>query len=89
MPFFRNAVYIIKEKTFLKVTSVIFRLFTNLLRICMYIYTGYKPRILWESFLRSKNGSSIVKQLALITFFMYTYVYINSYHTEKISEQLF
>ena len=38
MPFFRNAVYIIKEKTFLKVTSVIFRLFTNLLRICMYIY---------------------------------------------------
>ena len=38
MPFFRNVVYIIKEKTFLKITSVIFRLFTNLLRIKSYIY---------------------------------------------------
>ena len=43
MPFYRNVVYIINEKTFLKITSVLFRLFTNLLetvqRRFIYIYT--------------------------------------------------
>ena len=33
-----------------------------------------------ESFLCSKNGSSILKQLVLITFFIQKYLYLFSYH---------
>ena len=34
----------------------------------------------WESLLQSNNGSSIIKQLALIVFFILEYIYILSYH---------
>ena len=34
----------------------------------------------WESLLESNNGSSIIKQLALIAFFTLEYIYILSYH---------
>ena len=33
-----------------------------------------------ESFLFSKNGSSILMQLVLITFFIYIYIYIYIYN---------
>ena len=33
-----------------------------------------------ESFLFNKNGSSILKQLVLITFFIQKYLYLFSYH---------
>ena len=34
----------------------------------------------WESLLQSNNGSSIIKQLPLIAFFILEYIYILSYH---------
>ena len=34
----------------------------------------------WESLLQSNNGSSIIKQLALIGFFILEYIYILSHH---------
>ena len=34
----------------------------------------------WESLLQSNNGSSIIKQLALIAFFILEYIQILSYH---------
>ena len=34
----------------------------------------------WESWLQSNNGSSIIKQLALIAFFILEYISILSYH---------
>ena len=34
----------------------------------------------WESLLQSNNGSSIIKQLALIVFFILEYIYILSYY---------
>ena len=33
----------------------------------------------WESLLQSNNGSSIIKQLALIAFFILEYIYIYIY----------
>ena len=33
----------------------------------------------WESMLQSNNGSSIIKQLALISFLILEYIYILSY----------
>ena len=40
----------------------------------------------WKSLLQSNNGSSIIKQLALIAFFIleYIYIYIHTDHTEEI-----
>ena len=34
----------------------------------------------WESLLQNNNGSSIIKQVALIAFFILEYIYLLSYH---------
>ena len=42
----------------------------------------------WESLLQNNNGSSIIKQLALIAFFILEYIYIYIYIYIKAQREL-